>query len=1550
MNINLKKLLLPGALFLLALGASPGAFADKQYVRNGQEAPPSATRGHFKSRLTVNQRQTDNSNLFVRSERKNVVAPATSKLKKATASADNVFAGVVYEISNFKLGYGVLNPTTAAWSQKMAKGVSVQSIGFNEDLNEVYTLEYNIYPDHVEDISANVYDYNTGEKKNTLEITTNEVFNLFPQYSAYVPSENAFYGYGNAGWVKWDMTTMTGTLLKSYTDQEAQRNFTPSLCYNYSSDTLVGIAFGSNSADVVSINMSTGRPQNIGEINVGSSYIGGICFDAVNNRYLWNPNDDYSSEIVAVDATTFEASKLSKLSSPAELGCLFLPEIEVPAGADAPATPEFIGSSFPNAGMTGEITFRLPSKLNNGNAISGNVGYTVSVSGKVVATGNGAAGSEVTVKIDDSAPVSEGLNSFKIVAEVYGNKSNTCSANVWIGYDVPLAPTNVKLTPTQVTWDAVTEGAHGGYIDTESLYYSVYLNGEEIDPYVTGTTSSSGLSLTSPLDSYLATVTATNHGLTSAPGKSNDLTFGEPQGEPYYIEPTREEFEKCVIFNVNNDKDFSGADRTWRFDEYSGFGNAFTCSDSYSEVSDDWIFLPIVNIKNTNNYHRFSMRAWSGSSWSPDKLEVYLCDSPDPNTYNRTTIWSPLEVDCDMYDPKIYSKLFSISNPGNYYIGIRNITANGYYMVYVNDIKLEVTELDTFSAAAVTDLTATPAENGELSATISFKMPQYSIGGYSLPSEMTATVVSPVETITVTGAPGSEQSVEIKTVQSTEEEMNNITVTTYASGKVGDSASVQVYTGVVVAAAPTNIRMDVDTNNMGGVLRWDAPDKALKVYDGYIGDTFEYTVCEMRHINNEDMWVPIMNVGSATEYTISIPAGTEQKAVGFGVVASNAAGCGAQLIMDRYYHTYDDAIAGRNLVLGKLYDLPAMEEITVQNVFDKSLAYNPMSYDLIVAGGGYLATPSLIDNSTYPLDSYESPSGAAMLVQWNPGRGSGPAKADITLPKFSLKGKNKVAFTPCFYLNSIKNVEVGVLAYGQENVEMIADFGSVIGGETSGWNEMQIVLPDKYIDSPWVELHIYPTFMAYEQMQFLLSGYKLLSQVPYDLGAISIDAPEEAVQGSTFEVKASAMNYGTQEIRSFTATLYANGEEVASQTGSNVKSLANADVTFECTMPAIATEDVVYTVTFTCDGDADLTNNTTSEVTVAPEASNLPKASELQAMLDEKGVVLTWLEPESTTVPGPAVTEDFEDAESFSNQYGDWIFVDRDDTPIGGIIGVDIPNITPDETKASFMIWDNDVLNNIGTQSHSGTKSLFAMFSYDYGLSDDWAISPELSGDAQTISFYAKSYNDGDEAHTIQVWYSNGSVDTADFEQVELEGPNPVPTQWTRYKATLPAGAKRFAIRNYTEEGFILLVDDVTYVPAGTPSVDLAFKGYEVYRDGEKITTEPVATTAYQDMNVADEVSYTYLVTTVYDKGESGPTNPATIKFSGIDPIKGDGIITSGQGYIRLSGFDGESFVISAPDGKVMASGKAQSVTTVKVSAGIYVVKVGNKVAKVIVK
>lgn len=1555
MKNYLKSLMYGCGILFMSLLVVTGAFAGDNFVRKAKEKIPAQTGIHLKSRFAIANRSEGKSELFVRSEHSNVVASSLEKIKRgAPVKNENVLAGVIYETGNFKLGYGLLNPNTGTWTPKVEDGVCVHAIGYNEDLKEVYTLEYNVYSgNEIGEISSNVYDFTSGDKKSFRYIESQEEFDNFPLYAAYLPSENAFYGYGNAGWVKWDMNSLSGTLIKAYTPAEYAQNNVPSLCYDYNRDSFVGLANDNSSSQLYLIGKTDGHISPLGKVASGSYYVGGLGYDSESNQYLWNPNDDYSSQIIAIDADNFEISKLCTFPVSVEFGSLFIPEFEKPAGSDSPLAPEFIGGDFPNGGTTGTISFKLPVKLNNGSDITGKVKYNVSVGGIEIAAGEGNAGEVINIEVGESAKLSQGAATFKITAEVNGNISNSCRGTVWIGYDTPMAPTNVKLTPAQVTWDAVTTGIHGGYIDESDIYYSVSLNGEVIADYVTGTNSVSGLTLTSPLDTYIASVTATNHGLTSMPGKSNDITYGEPGGVPYYIAPTLEEFEKSVVFNLNNDKDWQGNDQTWRYDPYD---NALVCNDDWQGQSDDWIFLPPVNIKETDYFYSFSMKAWClGGEGTADNLEVYLCDTPDPYTYNKIAIMPNLKAEGYPYGgkPNTYSQLFSIGSPGNYYIGIHNVTANGWYAAYVKDINLDVTELDAMSASAVTDLKATPAEKGGLSATLTFKMPTSSIGGYGLQGDITATIVSEAETISITGAQGSEQSVVIKTVQSTEEEGNVITVTTSCQGKEGASASVKVYTGVVLAAAPTNIRMQYDENNMGGLLMWDAPDKALNVYDGYIGDKFEYTVCRLvpGYANIEEVWEPVMNVGSATEFRISIPDGSSQSVRSYGVIATNAAGCGGKMIMDnRYFQRDEPAMAGRNFVLGKLYELPAIEEITAENVSSNSLPYGPMTYDLIETGGGYIVTPRLLDNSQYPLDSYPSPSGGAMIVQWQPGRDSNrAAKAEIGLPKFSLKGKNKVSFTPNFYLPTVTNLEIGVLAYGSDKIEIIADFASVIGGDTEGWNEMQVNLPEKFANAPWVQIFLYPSYKGYDRSLFLMSGFKLMNNVPYDLAAVSIDAPDDVEQGSNFTITATARNYGVQEIRSYSATLFADGKVVAKTTGSNVKSLESTQVSFETMMDPIATKTVNYKVEFTCAGDSDSDNDMTKTVYVIPTESLLPRATELQAEFDESGVVLTWLEPGDMTIAGEPVTEDFEDAGSFSNQYGDWIFVDRDESVLGGIGNVEIPNVTPGETKGSFMIWDNDVLQGRGTESHSGTKSLFALYREDDGQSDDWAISPELCGMTQTVSFYAKSY-DENYPHYLEVWYSEGSVNPDDFKQITLTGPSVTPSEWCKYKATLPEGAKRFAIRNVTDGGFILFIDDVTYVPAASPDIELDLKGYDVYRDGVKITSQPVTTTAYEDIDVTENNTYSYMVTVVYDKGISGPSNTVSIKVSGLDSLTTESGISAGRGYIRLTGFEGEEFLVSTPDGKVAASGIATPLTTINLDEGVYIVKAGKKIGKVLVK
>ncbi|MDE5929276.1 MAG: hypothetical protein K2H03_02225, partial [Muribaculaceae bacterium] len=131
--------------------------------------------------------------------------------------------------------------------------------------------------------------------------------------------------------------------------------------------------------------------------------------------------------------------------------------------------------------------------------------------------------------------------------------------------------------------------------------------------------------------------------------------------------------------------------------------------------------------------------------------------------------------------------------------------------------------------------------------------------------------------------------------------------------------------------------------------------------------------------------------------------------------------------------------------------------------------------------------------------------------------------------------------------------------------------------------------------------------------------------------------------------------------------------------------------------------------------------------------------------------------------------------------------------------------------------------------------------------------------------------------------YSDGSRNPSQF-QVAKAAPH-VPEAGTLYKAELPAGAKRFAIRSCASTNFMLLVDDVTY--EASPLADrYHISGYNIYRNGVKINDAPVAQTSYLDSKA--EESNTYVVTTVYDCGESAPSNSAYAEYSGITVISND--------------------------------------------------------------
>ena len=218
---------------------------------------------------------------------------------------------------------------------------------------------------------------------------------------------------------------------------------------------------------------------------------------------------------------------------------------------------------------------------------------------------------------------------------------------------------------------------------------------------------------------------------------------------------------------------------------------------------------------------------------------------------------------------------------------------------------------------------------------------------------------------------------------------------------------------------------------------------------------------------------------------------------------------------------------------------------------------------------------------------------------------------------------------------------------------------------------------------------------------------------------------------------------------------------------------------------------------------------------------------------------------------------------------------------------------------------------------------------------NDWIISPELSGKAQTISFFTKApqcdyANYGPE--DFYVAYSTSGKDVNDFKKIYTDNAADN-INWKKISVNLPEGTKYFAIvhtstvpqTSYGFEPAGLLIDDITY-----ESAPLQIIGYNIYRNNKLIANNNNANevTAF-DTDGTD--SDNYYVITLYNVGNSSPSNVASITPTAINNISLENSTEKTTSIYTTSGVRVGNNISILP-------------------AGLYIVKQGNKIHKVIVK
>lgn len=1267
------------------------------------------------------------------------------------------------------------------------------------------------------------------------------------------------------------------------------------------------------------IDKTTGATTLVGETGVSTKYLVSATCDPVSGTlyYTSAPADD-TGHLYAIDKQTAQATHIYAFPGNDEVQGLFIP---APAAEDkAPAAVSEIELSFPEGTLTGSVKFTTPTTLFDGTAVSaGTAGltYTILANGEVVATAAATYGESVDATV--TVPSAGNYEFIVTVANEVGTSPKQ-RAKAFIGNGIPTAPANVTLVyadgKMQLSWDAVTESADGGYINPEAVTYTVtrLLDNIIVAENISETSFEETVAASDELTVYSYSVYATFAETKSGSTSSNSVALGSII--PPYTNAFDNEDSLAGFTIIDNNED----DNTWNW--YDGYAR---CKYNSDIAMDDWLITPPIKLE-SGKYYEISINTRAQVSFYTEQIEVKYGTTA---TVEAMTMELVPSTEVSTYDYVTLKGAILATTSGDYYIGIHGISEADRYYLHVDDLSIAAA-IDASAPAASTDVSVTPDPLGALKAALSFTTPDKDIAGNTL-SSLTKVEIYNGETLLETIENPAPGVIVEKVYENLTEGINTFTVVAYNEFGKGIEASASSFVGINIPGVPENVDM-VEISPAGTVrITWTAPQVSA---DGYPIDPSLMTYIVAENINNS--WTPISEDINGYEFEHTAVANGEQDFVQYAVFAKTTAGTGQGAVTPF-------------IPVGTSYELPYAE----------SFANGGLSYILgtkTVAGDG--AWSLAIDGQPFTDITAQDGDGGFIYFKGE----YVDDEAAIFTGKINITGTNpELSF---YYMplgdDDINEVTVTVDAGdGEVTLQTIPQTGTI-----GAWKRASIPMTD-YIGKT-IQIHLYAKLLTHKYI--IVDNVRIAELLDYNLTATSIKAPTSVEAGASFTIPVKIDNNGSLEATGYTVNLYDNGEVVASKSElPALASFAGTTVDFEITTSVLTVGEHTYYAEVVYAADQDQTDNKTTAVTVKVNGNSYPTVT-LTGTKDEAtgAALLSWTAPDLDDNSPVEYTETFEDEayESFTvDSFGLWTLKNFNTNNTYGIsdgAGSTIP-FPNSGTGFGWILFDAESAGiDAGYAGYNGSPSMstgagrcISAFAHTSGANDAWLISPLLSGEAQTITFMAHCLNTSYGDETFEVLYSTTDQEVASFTVVNVNGQASTAANldWTEYAVELPAGAKYFAIRSTGTDVFVLAVDNITFKGYVNANAGLEIAGYNIYRDGEKINDALVTETSYLDTQ-ASVGEHAYVVTVVYNRGESLPSNEVIITSSGVEAIDADATATVSveARTIVIANAEGADVIVAATDGKVIYKAAGESRTAVTVTPGVYLVKVATKVVKVVVK
>ncbi|MGN0210585.1 MAG: choice-of-anchor J domain-containing protein, partial [Muribaculaceae bacterium] len=440
--------------------------------------------------------------------------------------------------------------------------------------------------------------------------------------------------------------------------------------------------------------------------------------------------------------------------------------------------------------------------------------------------------------------------------------------------------------------------------------------------------------------------------------------------------------------------------------------------------------------------------------------------------------------------------------------------------------------------------------------------------------------------------------------------------------------------------------------------------------------------------------------------------------------------------------------------------------------------------------------------------------------------------------------------------------------------------------------------------------------------------------------AVELSPLGQAVCGEEAVYRVKVLNFGEVATDNYTVNLYLGDDKVAEAAGIEVASMDEQwlELAFNAPLEG-ASIDVVAEVASANDVCAD--DNRSNIVTTKLVNAEVPAVASLDGQVSSQSVALTWTAPSASTAPK---TDGFETYDAWTtDRFGRWTTANGNNGLTFAMSGIHFPL---GGHAYAFTIFNPIVLGlnpeyTPQVAPHSGEQFACAMAEYQYNNCDKWMISPRLSGEAQTITFYATALSSS-YVEAFAVYYSTDGNSLDNFVNIAAEEGN-VEGMWKLYEVTLPAGANYFAIHYESYQGFGFFVDDVTYIPG------YQLTGYNVYRNGELLANVPASSTSFTD---TEHATGNYTVTACYREGESALSEVYQANEQGVinASTSADYIVRGEQAAVGFCSDSAHNVRIIDATGVVLFTESLCGESLISLVPGIYLVTVDNNIHKVIVR